>query len=1751
MEKSKQTYRQALLSRMNDEEEELELALALSLISSNYDEPMTFMNDSLSGPCLESAIIPMAAPVGPVSFTNDSLEFFGMPELEEVLEDNCLPASEGESDPYVHLDGFFMHLAAELNLSDAGKKAKRSRKRIRRKLRRMAARADKEYDLMMLDYYIEQQGGARKVPTIISQNIQMLKDIGMSNDAVSATLKRLDLSAKVLKPKQAYRIKREEIQIRLAGLKQKRENYDNDRSGKERAQRRSDMRKEKYEQQSNGAVMAAVVGTAAVMRLLRMVNRAEKSHSDLIENVKEKLNSLASSLNKFGAIIKHVLTAVVFYYIWREFDNRAVRALLLTLIPVVLPETRTFLPKVFSQGSSDIEVEVQSGPGIDFLPNIISSVVLYFTGIKGRPNLASAMVDAISKLPRLGKGVECLVETSMVAVEKCVNIVMSYLNKPEFRFRRRLQKEVDDVIKRAWALDKKVMSKGFDVKQSPGVYAECMSVFADVVRLIAIHREDYKTRQELVQVRSMISSHCTSLQSTLGRGAGFRVEPVSVVIESSPGVGKTMQIPIMIGTLLKQSGIMPDITAQNTHEAFFTRPANSDYFDGYFGQECYYIDDLFAVKPVPGKVSHFEDIMAFYGNVTTMLNMAECDKKGMYPFTSSLLLMTTNVKDLDQIGVDSILVDKTAFSRRFDVHVHVEVKQQYQIENRPGMLDYRKYEEECDKLAAEGKYGFEAHPWYMWEAWSTFFGDSRSHVPGSGKCFSEVITEVVEKLRYKKESHNRVMKHLERVLSDGPIECQAGSEFVELPREDLWEPEVAISPWSFSSHSAYRRALRKAVTDLEDEDDVLIGSPRKRWRPLGWLRGARKTAFEFTDRVRSHAQRLAEEALGWLCNQNIVAICAIVAATVLALQFLLDKVMDFAGRQVGKVFPFLRPRTGWSDRELYNAAVLAGVDYEPGVTPEGIGWQSNGPKVQANSYKRPGHQAVEQSGQIITTQDRIYNQTYKIVVCVRDDGVIPVGQILFIAGNVAVMPFHFIDQIKTLLDEGTITSKAMISMKPCNGSKAVINTTVEAFLSYKRLDDPRVDLTFVNFNKGLRLFPNIVHHVLYKKEIGTIGGRQVRLDVGNVVSDGALAEICTRISYVSDVEVGRQELLTDRRKYPHWLGYDCNTTKGDCGAPLFVMDHRHLSCRCLAGLHVAGAPKYGRGFSTVLTQEDCIKALEYFKHKDVPEAAHLESGWPMEIEVQNSDEIAFTSDGLLGSAVPKYEVNLGVSAPVKSSLVRTGFGEDRIFDDEIRLMNEGRDPPVLVPMKMGSFMEDGEIVYPMEKAIAPFVGDIFLPCDNAFDIPLSMGMKAFSDATIHYSAKTLSFEEAVLGCPELGLKSLTRGTSVGYPLCLEAKNKKHYFGDGDEFDLSREECRQLKADVESLIEVIKSGKRPQFVCRDFLKDETRKLGKYARLIAGTDLRYYILNRMFFGAFVGAMRRSHNKSGICLGMNPYAEWGMLKRLLLRPDPSGENVWDGDFAGFDSSQMPKLLWTCLEFINNWYEQHGEGDANGIREILFYDLVYSRHIVSYRGVSTTIIEWSKSLPSGHFLTSTINSMLSMGLVASGFLATTGNTEFWENCAAAVLGDDNVVSTKPEFVDLFNQVTLSKHLLEDYGMVYTAGRKGEALKPVIGIDDVVFLQRRFAVKNNEDVCPIRPESFLHSLYFVKSNDFTKNRETLRAGVELALEELSMHDEKYWSAVAPKLVMAKRQLGSSPNLPTNDSSKYFELVRGRVPSYI
>jgi hypothetical protein len=173
----------------------------------------------------------------------------------------------------------------------------------------------------------------------------------------------------------------------------------------------------------------------------------------------------------------------------------------------------------------------------------------------------------------------------------------------------------------------------------------------------------------------------------------------------------------------------------------------------------------------------------------------------------------------------------------------------------------------------------------------------------------------------------------------------------------------------------------------------------------------------------------------------------------------------------------------------------------------------------------------------------------------------------------------------------------------------------------------------------------------------------------------------------------------------------------------------------------------------------------------------------------------------------------------------------------------------------------------------------------------------------------------------------------------------------------------------------------------------------------------------------------------------------------------------------------------------------------------------------------------------------MLSMVCIVSAFIKSTGRYDFWDVASAATLGDDNLVGASDEVIGDFNQVSVAKVLKEEFNMVYTAGRKGEALMPYLSIDKVTFLQRSFRLKKNIVVGPIRKESIFGALMYTKKGDRKYRREVMCQNIEGALSELSLWPEEEWNACIGKILLIAKTIEYSPRFLVDSSQDYFKFT--------
>jgi hypothetical protein len=1387
---------------------------------------------------------------------------------------------------------------------------------------------------------------------------------------------------------------------------------------------------------------------------------------------------------------------------------------------------------------------------------------------------------------------------------------------PGFRCLDKQESNVEAILRRAHKLYQDHLTEPTVDPQKRFVEMSCC--LRDLFELKRLYHGVRDVEIQLSEATRMLAAVQAPIRAAAAMTAGFRPEPVSFCLQGAPGVGKTTMFQWMITAIMALSELIDeDTSAEDAAKLVFSKPWNSEYWEGYYNQPVVAMDDFGLAKIAPGDSSNcYLDLATIIGPFVSMVNTAACENKGMYSMNARLVAMTTNVNSMTG-ATSNAIEEPLAIVRRIHFPYEVKVKPAYQVAEDAhgklkGSLDFVKFKEEFEKCGKSGDF-FGLFPWHIWEFVPFNFVDGKSS--GGAISAQQLICQIVKKMSTNVDIHDTNVRRMDRMLKTpknvgdildeyvpiqttvnnthmlaelrfgfkamekcemdevcpccdrlnhmfeslrcfdvtceyynecfpvceachvtsgihmfGPkelchmtAECMAAREGFDFRKEVVDAYKVCYPP---SSEDSFYTSTDESTSSEDTEGFLTIG------RDNVSIGGLKEASFEksWFYSVLCNVKKAFTSVQGLTRMADVLASVFLVGITfkltVELLRFIGD-IFSACWNYIRSMFGIKREK---ADQQSNRSIKAKSVSYQH-LRPKGVEAQSQSSPQLANN---------------------VYDNSYKLIICTDGDGFNVFGQLTFLRGGLFVMPEHFIIVLKRMLDSGEVFQHSKIHLRSCLHSELDIagGMDVGKFLDIPYHVVPDKDLAF-GIMKGVNPKKDAMKFLVLEKELSDASNKAVRLDTARVDKNGLLVPWNERLAFMDPhVQYGTHSLQCGPIRHKRWWKYVADTQSGDCGAPLCLQRAGSFQHRVWLGIHVGGRDQYG--YANVITREDADDAFSKLLVKDphlkqyaiqnaTPEETDLHCGIYTKYDVKFTeiDTFPFSEDTTdsFGSFTALYKINRPVSIPIKSKLVQTEAGKDQIFGQS-----------ELVPMKMGPFKDkDGKVVYPMVEALKPYSTPVKHIDEWWTESGIRSGLKKFSEASRHVKGRVLSYEEAVKGNVALGLKAIPRGTSTGFPCCETAKDKSYFWGDGDEYDLTLPRAKELQKEVESMEEMVLNGIRPFIVCRGFLKDETRKAHKGARYIAGTLVHYYILCRKYFGVIVATQMSNHTEAGMCPGICEYKDWRWLRSWIERP---GGKCWDGDFEGFDSSQMPTFLMALLDYINEWYTMRGATpEENAARAVLFQDLVYSRHLVGKATRMDTVVGFNKSLPSGHFLTAFINSAQSMCCMSCAYTALTFRSDFWVECSAATLGDDNLAGASDNVIDEFNQVTLQKFLKDEFAMGYTSARKDGSLKPYYSIDDCEFLKRTFLVLDGYDSCPLALGSILHSMYYVRESKSAKKDDILMDMCETALGELSLHGAEVWEKWSGTVSRLMLDHGRAPVRATYNHSDYLKYMMSRVDS--
>jgi hypothetical protein len=1477
-----------------------------------------------------------------------------------------------------------------------------------------------------------------------------------------------------------------------------------------------------------GYVKAAAMGVSAALavtgtyhmykRLSRMAeavaNTTEKvsSHfTDAMARFKQHFNDFVDSLKKVKSwLSKFAICAVGLWFLNRYVNAPAVALVVTSVVLASVPEA-----------SHMFGIQKQS---YDTSCNLIALLfTLLAPSLGGKYGfMANAFMRTISNFPKFSEGLPVFMDKVMDIVEQAIQWVLKRTTGGAFSFNRKLD------LATKWRNE--VLAMCSEVDTQAKVTLDTVHAMQRKVQegyglmQLMTHRQ---SKDEIARYIDRLNSRLAPHLGTLASENNMRVMPYCAMLGGGSGIGKTSVVQVYAAMILVLSG---EVRASEVLQNLWQKGI-SEYWNGYLGQRAIIKDDCFQVRGVPGaQDSEAMELIRAIGNWACPLNYADVDSKGRYYLDVALIVGTTNASNI-RADWEPFITCPEALVRRFQGAYWLELNKEYM--NEQGRFDYEKVSRVYASRLAEFSRKATSDPsWkpteddvldlFPWDAWTVHIHDFSNSNPLNGPVFpggmKQAVKDAANTIRTRKIAHresvNNISEHIrvaESVIDGLFVDHQAGGKIVgELRATTSQEfQSELVNNHPGESVGYFTVDVTGKLTADENGEPVLLDLER---RDATFCEVVRANLLKWANQFMSGVGSTLEATFGpaaYVGEDGAVQPNFTRAAVELTL----------CGLALTCVFKLVHGAVSmlWGMVEaLFKAVGITTVQSNaPNASPKEKGLKKfDFPRV-ALQLGSPPQEHVH---------DNVYNNMYAIGYDECGEYV-PIGNILGIGGQVFVMPAHFDDYLRK-----NAAPNADVVLIMCSNIHTIVRIPLRVFQGFRRARfDQETDLVGIAFDKHapIRQHRNIVGYFLKESEISNIlrgTNVAVRLDIGRRKKDTDIVRttlMSQRSEYVPVVSAN------DGSRLASLIRYDMPTMSGDCGAPLMLSENRYYGGRSIMGMHVAGKTTLlsREGYSVIVTQE-CMR--EVWLRLGPSEAMDTPSVHDHMRVVTNEEfvelEAGLVAKGIIGGSMsylgPLEEpVNL---AP-KTALIPSPMHDDEPFG-----------PCPVAPAVLYPVMKDGERVFPMARAVEAYQSSVVVKDPAILDIAAEVAFKPLMKVTQDYPRDVLSFEEAIVPPEGWKLKPLNRKSSAGYKyrhhVTPSTPGKVAFLGKEGDVDFSNPALNVVRKDVEAIISSARQGIRLPHLCTDFLKDELRPLEKVeavkTRMISGTELDYTIAVRMYFGAFNAAMLATPIVNGMAPGINHYTQWGELASRLTA---KGGAVFDGDFSRFDASEQPWVHMRILDVINKWYAARGgTPEDDKIRAVLWDDLIHSVHITGDSSSHGQLVQWHKSLPSGHPLTTVVNSMYSLLSLTACYIHLTGDTrDMWEHAFINTFGDDNITGVDDSVKDVFNQVTVAHAMKELFDLTYTAGAKDGKLVPYTDIYNVTFLKRSF-LRDEETmdivgsapcldwVGPLAKESFLYTPYYYRNKK--DPRQDITNNCEVLLGELALHPREVWDTYFPAL---------------------------------
>lgn len=1233
------------------------------------------------------------------------------------------------------------------------------------------------------------------------------------------------------------------------------------------------------------------------------------------------------------------------------------------------------------------------------------------------------------------------------------------------------------------------------------------------------------------------------------KGGGPRMRPICVWLIGESGVGKTEMVYPLCIDVLRTMGLM---NKQDFHHQVYGRQVETEFWDGYKGQKIVIYDDAFQKKD--DKTAPNPEIFEVIRSCNTFpqhLHMAALHDKNTFS-AAELMLYTTNDSN---VKLESITFPD-AFYNRIGEHAYiVRPKMKYAtiVQKEKSDVYYRKLDK--TKLSKETPIDLSVYEFQK------IIRDTEAktgwvevgHPMGYDKFAKFICNEWKEK---KKQSLDKL-----RFLEQYAIRAQVGPE--NKPVEEQFY-ELHDSEW-FVSDIARRMQEGEDLINIESDyaaDEELFGE---------YLRFKNQRKHSIWDkyivriedcltRTSNLLKRWKEESVKIIKEHPYLSMLGFVgmALSAFAMYKWFETSMLEATAEVGV------SGDGKTNKQTSRyVEVGTSGDAKTSKTQQkrvevGVSGDSKTPKASRKVVEGLDKDLLDRikaqgckdivAHRLIT--DVLQKSTYRLSY--MKEGVRkPFGNCTFVRGWTFLMPYHFLHALyaRKLAPETEIYfsqshNQDIIKMKLSH----IMNFGIDGFtltkncVQLKHKDGSMRDCVLINLHsQSCHLHRDLIKHFVKVQDQGKLVGKFCGTYATFHENREDLFRVYQWLAKIQPLDVpitifianepgdeGEEKSYTQRDCYE----YNAPTQVGDCGSIIGLYNHRIE--RKLIGIHIAGTDE-SYGYACPLTQEAIIEGCERLMGKDFKNIS-AQFYYEVPKNVDSTEEIE-VPEGLF---CPLGKSNQKVGQATKTTIVPSCIQGE--------LSKPSMRPAILKPTVI-----NGELHDPLMKGLRKCGVDTAMlnECEvqSAVQDVAQVVMTQYDSTLCRESfQRILSYEEAVAGVPgDPLMNGVARQTSPGFPYNQNAKGfpgKTKWMGRDEKYDFESVEAKQLRADVEDLIENCKNGVISDVIFIDTLKDERRDNEKVdagkTRVFSAGPQHFVVAFRKYFLPFSAWLMHNRIDNEIAVGTNPYSvDW---ERIAKRMKSRGKHVIAGDFGNFDGSLSAQVLWAIFwNIFVEWLEQFNDFSTKEGRDVLRVCLGLWTHLVhSVHIFNDSVYMWTHSQPSGNPFTVIINCLYNSSIMRIAWIRImekenpkwTSMKCFRKYVAMIAYGDDNELNIADEAVELFNQESISA-IMKEMKHEYTDETKSGNIVKTRRLEDTFFLKRgfKFCPELQRTVAPLKIEVIYEMLNWTR-NTIDPNV-ILMQNIETAFREIVYHGREEYDKLKKGIKKCVKQLPSVPQILT------------------